>query len=1321
MRDKGPPAFVAILLALVGIRIALPDSRALPKPETKPEPTAAGADKDSRGEDEDEQDEGDTVRGPVERFRHTGLEKPKPEALPSVPGWEIRSLIGCVPDPINSSSGDRFDSLVDAIQRAVETQGYVLQDFYYPWPQRQRKENGTPRAKASPAAAEDAVELKWGHGALKLTFGRGKQTGPRYRSEPGVLLFRRRRDAEGHSDKGRLLLVFLVGETATAGIHKRAFATSLRLIAKSPECQPQVAIRVLGPYFSGSQVSLERVLRGWADEQGFSAGRCADGRPLTVRIVSGSATGIDKSKLECILRPRGVVSFHATIIPEDIVVRKLLVYANLAEERGDTLEFKGDVAVLFESNTTFGHRAIRWKEDSMGKGRPVFFPFPLQISEVRAAYQQATGPTKGDVVRLPSFGSKLHLSPDKGRGNRETEPSLTPAMTAVLSERVLNTALNTITNERFRYVLIVATDPKDVLFLAGLVHNQCPRSRLLLCCNDLLHTHPDYNPDLRGSLVAATYPLYPRNQWWSFPFREAEGRLAFPGDAEQGYYNAAIALMIRPALAPLGASTAGLPASLAGMGPLLAAAALVPGRLDLPSRALLEYGPPFPSGLPDCWERGKPPVWIGIIGQGRVFPVAVYRAGDDDYVFPAEVIDETGASFVPIHTTLWIIPVLALILWLGYVGLACCHVVRRRSLWGKEPLDASAPTLSKLLWPPVAGSPHVSLRRRQLVYGLTCVVSVLVPYAYVTFVWLIPPWHHFRFGDRSPVDFRPPWGWIMPGILLLVPFVLAVLLLVSWAKNYSPGALFLRVTLLFLPRLVLLVLVGLAVLVPLAFILLVVPLERLWLAGLFVVAAGALWAAVRFLDLVPPASSPRRQQAGADRWPQRFLGHQRALLFVLFVFSVLFTYLFRYGSPFPRSSAHGELLFFFDRATSLANGVTPVLPVLLLGLSFYCWGYVNLRRVDLLCRHSTASPFAPDKFGALSREDKTAVKDLESPRLALGNTWAALAGLALYFIFCRLASGFVPSVDGVVTESLLLLGLAVLSLFVVTGLLHLLKLWQSVRKFLEAVASLPLKRAFERMPTGANLFGPYLSSRPAGPSGRHLSIRHQRRDDLKREFDNLRETLGERLWGILDLHDCDRAELEWSLAQPDSLGDTARTYSGLLEHVWRRPWLAEKLFGAEAVEEGEQGKAPPADEETPVRQWLARVEDFVALETVAYLNQFLFQLRNMMLVFLIPAPVLLLLAVSSYPFQPQRMWLLLSAVLVVGVAVSTIWILIQVERNEVLSRVLNTTPHRLNFHWGFIGHFLLAAAPLLAIPVIASSDVSNLVHAWLDPVLQLTK
>jgi hypothetical protein len=160
--------------------------------------------------------------------------------------------------------------------------------------------------------------------------------------------------------------------------------------------------------------------------------------------------------------------------------------------------------------------------------------------------------------------------------------------------------------------------------------------------------------------------------------------------------------------------------------------------------------------------------------------------------------------------------------------------------------------------------------------------------------------------------------------------------------------------------------------------------------------------------------------------------------------------------------------------------------------------------------------------------------------------------------------------------------------------------------------------------------------------------------------------------------------------------------------------------GPDAKLEIQEFICPENSVDPAVRHWLARVEDFVALEVAVYGSRFFAQLRNL-IVSLSVIPFLFLLAVTSYPFQPQRLWMLLGVILIGVVTSSVLWIIFQIEHNEMVSRIIKTTPNELNFHWTFLSHILLSAVPLLGVLVAMSSDVSDLVHSWIDPLLQWMK
>src|SRR5262249_13144672 len=68
-------------------------------------------------------------------------------------GYQLNSLIATVPDPIDSRFGYWFDLSLEAIQRAVETQGYVLDRYWFPWEQFRKAE--PPKGATGAAAARE--------------------------------------------------------------------------------------------------------------------------------------------------------------------------------------------------------------------------------------------------------------------------------------------------------------------------------------------------------------------------------------------------------------------------------------------------------------------------------------------------------------------------------------------------------------------------------------------------------------------------------------------------------------------------------------------------------------------------------------------------------------------------------------------------------------------------------------------------------------------------------------------------------------------------------------------------------------------------------------------------------------------------------------------------------------------------------------------------------------------------------------------------------------------------------------------------------------
>jgi hypothetical protein len=78
--------------------------------------------------------------------------------------------------------------------------------------------------------------------------------------------------------------------------------------------------------------------------------------------------------------------------------------------------------------------------------------------------------------------------------------------------------------------------------------------------------------------------------------------------------------------------------------------------------------------------------------------------------------------------------------------------------------------------------------------------------------------------------------------------------------------------------------------------------------------------------------------------------------------------------------------------------------------------------------------------------------------------------------------------------------------------------------------------------------------------------------------------------------------------------------------------------------------------------------------------------------------ILMLLAVSSYPFQPSDKLLLFNWVVILATVVLTVVVFVQVNRNSVVSFLSGTDPGKVNWNQQFIVRLLLyGVVPVLAL------------------------
>jgi hypothetical protein len=405
-------------------------------------------------------------------------------------GCTTEFMIALVPDPLDSNLAISFDQAVSAIQMAFVDAGYLPDRFWLPW-----------RGEA----------------------GKAKE----YRTNSGILLYRK---------EGQCVLstVFLVGETPKIGLQKEAFRQAVALI-DSLTSRPRAPLRILGPSFSGSIESLEFFFSN-DSACGYDEHKCR------ANIVTGSATS---PKLEDLARLR-CINVQRTVLQEPRFTERALSF--LQSTMGWDLR---RALILTESDTTYGQNELLRASEVLKD--VTWAQFPSGLSGMRQAWEAKGEPGDRQTVGSSTFvlpKLTLDLSLAERSEPADTLPESDPLTTRNKDLAIAN-LLTKIRRESFRYVGIIATDPRDVIFLARRVKTFAPDTILFTIDNNLLYTHPNYQEFTDEMLVLSKYPLITETPPWrpllGKPRDLKRYMRQFMTDAQQGVFEAAKILIDAPA------------------------------------------------------------------------------------------------------------------------------------------------------------------------------------------------------------------------------------------------------------------------------------------------------------------------------------------------------------------------------------------------------------------------------------------------------------------------------------------------------------------------------------------------------------------------------------------------------------------------------------------------------------------------------------------------------------------------------------------------------------------------------------------------------
>jgi hypothetical protein len=135
-------------------------------------------------------------------------------------------------------------------------------------------------------------------------------------------------------------------------------------------------------------------------------------------------------------------------------------------------------------------------------------------------------------------------------------------------------------------------------------------------------------------------------------------------------------------------------------------------------------------------------------------------------------------------------------------------------------------------------------------------------------------------------------------------------------------------------------------------------------------------------------------------------------------------------------------------------------------------------------------------------------------------------------------------------------------------------------------------------------------------------------------------------------------------------------------------------------------------------RWLRRAQVFVATVVTLLIHRHVRQFRYFATT-LTAASLLLLLALTSYPFEPFRLLLTCTWVVVGTVVAGGVWIYVQLHRNTLLSLISGTSPNRVTFDGGFfLRLFAWAGLPLLSVAAAQYPDLANLLFSAISPFVR---
>jgi len=1217
---------------------------------------------------------------------------------PNAPA-RVDVLVATIADPIDSGLGYQFETSLQALLRgvehAVDRESLFRDRSYLPWDDRD------------------------------LPDDQQKQSAGCRIAMPGVVLFRGGADPTPH-----LSAVLLVGESPTSGVRQAALDNALRIArVLAPELASAGAtVRVVGPTFSGSAQSLSRALRSFAVEAGTA---------LHFRVRSGTATGSDlpawlgTDAAPLALANGGEITFDATTVPEEDAE---CAYFHFLRRRLDVpVEHDGvprdsgvplaRVATLAESGTEFGATPLADDAPRCAFRASSAFAFPFHVSALRDAYesldQHAAGKSDPSIARATSLDPSLRET----RTALDTEAPPSPK-TQTAEDLAFQNVLERLVTREVRYLGIHATDVGDAIFLARKIRDVAPDVRLAFFDADTLLLHSAFQRELLGSLVVSPYPFLGLSEL-STPDDGAPTLLprfdGFENSAAEGLYNAVVAerAEARHVAKPverlreytLGSQTP-LPVWIAAIG----RGTLVPNGAG---------------ATPDCGRR--------LFGTPDANPAATLCAA------PPKAAEAARDAFRRAQATelrpypratlpnAWFF--LYVLIAFGLFVDVTRQNLQERKLANNAVLVRGKPTKDQTLDLAIGRTKwrfYATIRSFLFALALAYMGSLHV-------VWFV------ALGALRP----NAWSAAPANLLFQLAVVLVSILLVAIAVllSWQAAARFFHDYRAFAHW----------------------GGENLWPRLRDV--ADSLRAtdsegrerdstndAGADRDSTPPSSRPSlRDRISLTLGVARPVGRLasahisfaqlRLLVSIASVLAVGFTLLLFADTwnwvDGPRTS---RLVLMAFRDVRLASGVCPSTPALLCLGCVYVWAVGRMARLTLAHSMSRVSP--PDGEADLV---STPLRVILFPRYASGKTpdggFTEVERDVLNAIWRPVTGNVYPMTAlGILTFPVVVFWLEPLSTLesawgswllrgglwlsvslIGVTLVQLVQFWLALRHLLRRTLEHPIGPAFDGVPSFARDSVDHQLSRTPAENLRWAACAR-----LYLELVHAQKLLGQLPFACDDTSLAMRATLLGELrtaalagkpslalsTDPHRTGGSTPPPHPQKERADAEVALTQAVIVAASgvMQVVEAAWAYDGELAPNVAKWLESARTFVATVLTLLIHRHVRQFRHFMQV-TTGSTLLLLFAVTSYPFEPYRMLLTFSWLVVLSVVALSIWVFVELDRNTLMSHVSGTHPGEVTLNWAFVVRVVgFGAVPVLSVAAAQYPQIATFVFQTLSPL-----